>query len=77
MDGSDDQIDELMLQSTPNTEPAPIVDLFDAQMGLCLPFDLLLINLVFITDVPQFPRSRKIRGNHGIKPHILARKSLV
>lgn len=37
-DGSDDQIDELMLQSTPNTEPAPIVELFNAQMGLSLLF---------------------------------------
>ena len=41
-DGSDDQIDELMLQSTPNTEPAPIVELFNSQMGLSLPFLLTL-----------------------------------
>ena len=32
MGGSDDQIDEFVLQSTPNTEPAPIVELFNAQM---------------------------------------------
>jgi hypothetical protein len=77
VDGSDDQIDELMLQSTPNTEPAPIAELFSAQMGLSLPpFFLLWINLVLITDVPQFPRSRKIGGNAGIKPHILAGKAL-
>jgi hypothetical protein len=32
---------------------------------------------VLITDIPQFPRSRKIGGNTGIKPHILAGKTLV
>lgn len=32
---------------------------------------------MLITDVPQFPRSRKIGGNAGIKPHILARKTFV
>lgn len=32
---------------------------------------------MLITDVPQFPRSRKIGGNAGIKPHILAKKTLV
>jgi hypothetical protein len=32
---------------------------------------------VLITDVPQFPRSRKIGGNVGIKPHILARKTFL
>ena len=77
MDGSDDQFDELMLQSTPNTEPAPIIELFNAQMGLSHPLYLLCVNLVLITDVPQFPRSRKIGGNAGVEPHILARKSLV
>ena len=77
MDGSGDQFDELMLQSTPNTEPAPILELFNSQMGLSLPLCLLWINLMLITDVPQFPRSRKIGGNAGIKPHILARKTLV
>ena len=77
MDGSDDRIDELMLQSTPNTEPAPIVDLFNDQMGLSLPSYLLWIDLVLIIDVLQFPHSRKIGDNAGIEPHILARKSLV
>ncbi|KAF8813427.1 hypothetical protein BYT27DRAFT_7084485 [Phlegmacium glaucopus] len=56
---SGDQIDELLLHSTPNTEPALIEELFKAQM-----------------DIPQFPRSRKIGGDGGIKPHILAGKTL-
>ena len=37
MDGSDNQIDEFVLQSTPSTEPALIVELFNAQMGPSLP----------------------------------------
>ena len=44
MDGSDDQFDELMLQSTPNSEPASIIELFNAQMGLSHPLYLLWIN---------------------------------
>ncbi|KAF8816138.1 hypothetical protein BYT27DRAFT_7248459 [Phlegmacium glaucopus] len=52
---SDDQIDEILLRSTPDTEPALIEELF---------------------KVPQFPRSRKVGGNGGIKPHILAGKTL-
>ena len=77
MGGSDDQIDEFVLQSTPNTEPAPIVELFNAQMGPSLSPPLYLL---WITDVPQFPLSQKIGGmavSAGIEPHILARKSLV
>ena len=42
MDGSDDQINDLILQSTPNTEPAPILELFNTQMGLSLSHCLIL-----------------------------------
>ena len=77
-DSSDDQIDEIVLQSTPNTEPAPIAELFNAQMGPSPPSLInLVLMLIYIIDVPQFPRSRKIGGNAGIEPHILAKKSLV
>lgn len=78
MDDSDGQIDELLLHSTPNTEPALIEELFNAQMGVYFPFPLcFVVNFMLIIEVPQFPRSRKIRGHAGIKPHILAGKTFV
>ncbi|KAF8971848.1 hypothetical protein BDZ97DRAFT_1913740 [Flammula alnicola] len=56
---SEDQLDQLFLESSPNTEPPLVEELINAKM-----------------EPVQIPRSRRIGGNSGIAPHILAGKSL-